>query len=74
MVSLLVSIYFRGKGELPGQSRPIQTVAKYGDQLKKHLKLGGTNMAKNCDTVLRKPRFVRVNILKAGMDEVQSHI
>ena len=29
-------------------------------------------MAKNCDTVLRKPRFVRVNILKAGMDEVQS--
>ncbi len=61
---------FRGKGELPGQSKPIQTIAQYGSQLKKHLTQGGTNMAKNSETVIRRPRFVRINILQTTHDEV----
>jgi hypothetical protein len=38
---------FRGKGELPGESKPVQTIAKYGEQLKQEMQQGGTNLAKN---------------------------
>ena len=69
-VALLEDSIFRGKGELPGQSKPIQTIAQYGSQLKKHLTQGGTNMAKNSETVIRRPRFVRINILQTTQDEV----
>ena len=60
----------RGKGELPGESKPIQTVKKYGNKLKTQLQQEGSSFAKNSDTVLRRPRYVRINVLLASKKEV----
>lgn len=62
---------FRGKGELPGESKPIVTMKKYGDKLKKQLQQDGSSFEKNSETILRRPRYVRINVLLASKKEVQ---
>ena len=69
---LIDFLFSRGKGELPGESKPIQTVRKYGDQLKKQLLQGGASLSKSsaASSGPKRPRYVRINVLLASKKEV----
>ena len=66
LASILATELLWGKEALPGESRPVTTLRKYESSLKADLG--------NCDRSLgskdERPRYVRVNTLKASMVEV----